>query len=205
MQQTLEMLPGVTLRCMQDSRFKQSAMSIQLLRPMDASEAALNALLPAILLRGCRDYPDLQQITQRLDDLYGASVGTLVRRIGDYQTTGFYCGFMEDRFALPGDEILAPMIRFAMQLLLDPVMEDGGFSRDFAIAFATCTSISLYASFRTGGRCGDHLVVVGIYGVGGGVGVAIGAFTADGDHIAVDHVFRERWGRIGADILTPNL
>ena len=131
MQQTLEMLPGVTLRCMQDSRFKQSAMSIQLLRPMDASEAALNALLPAILLRGCRDYPDLQQITQRLDDLYGASVGTLVRRIGDYQTTGFYCGFMEDRFALPGDKILAPMIRFAMQLLLDPVMEDGGFSRDF--------------------------------------------------------------------------
>ena len=131
MQQTLEILPGITLRCMQDSRFKQSAMSIQLLRPMDASEAALNALLPAILLRGSRNCPDLQQITQHLDDLYGASIGTLVRRIGDYQTTGFYCGFMEDRFALPGDEILQPMIRFAMELLLDPVMEDGGFSRDF--------------------------------------------------------------------------
>jgi len=131
MQQTLEILPGVTLRCIRDSRFKQSALSIQLLRPMTQSEAALNALLPAVLLRGCRDYPDLQLITQRLDDLYGASIGTLVRRIGDYQTTGFYCGFMEDRFTLPGDEILAPMIRFATQLLLEPVMEDGGFSRDF--------------------------------------------------------------------------
>ena len=131
MQQTLEILPGVILRCIRDSRFKQSALSIQLLRPMTQSEAALNALLPAVLLRGCRDYPDLQLITQRLDDLYGASIGTLVRRIGDYQTTGFYCGFMEDRFALPGDEILAPMIRFAAQLLLEPVMEDGGFSRDF--------------------------------------------------------------------------
>jgi hypothetical protein len=131
MQQTLEILPGVILRCIRDNRFKQSALSIQLLRPMTQSEAALNALLPAVLLRGCRDYPDLQLITQRLDDLYGASIGTLVRRIGDYQTTGFYCGFMEDRFALPGDEILAPMIRFAAQLLLEPVMEDGGFSRDF--------------------------------------------------------------------------
>jgi predicted Zn-dependent peptidase len=131
MQQTLEILPGVTLRCIHDSRFKQSALSIQLLRPMTQAEAALNALLPAILLRGCREYPDLQLITQRLDDLYGASIGTLVRRIGDYQTTGFYCGFMEDRFALPGDEILAPMIRFAAQLLLEPVTEDGGFSRDF--------------------------------------------------------------------------
>ena len=131
MQQTLEILPGVKLRCIHDSRFKQSALSIQLLRPMTQAEAALNALLPAILLRGCREYPDLQLITQRLDDLYGASIGTLVRRIGDYQTTGFYCGFMEDRFALPGDEILAPMIRFAAQLLLEPVTEDGGFSRDF--------------------------------------------------------------------------
>ena len=131
MQQTLEILPGVTLRCIHDSRFKQSALSIQLLRPMTQAEAALNALLPAILLRGCQEYPDLQLITQRLDDLYGASIGTLVRRIGDYQTTGFYCGFMEDRFALPGDEILAPMIRFTAQLLLEPVTEDGGFSRDF--------------------------------------------------------------------------
>ena len=131
MLQTREILPGITLRCMQDSRFKQSALSIQFLRPMAESEAALNALLPAVLLRGCRDYPDLQLITQRLDDLYGASIGTLVRRIGDYQTTGFYCGFMEDRFALEGDRILDPMIQFALQLLLDPITEDGGFSREF--------------------------------------------------------------------------
>lgn len=131
MLQTKEILPGITLRCMHSSRFKQSALSIQLLRPMDKAEAAQNALLPAVLLRGCREYPDLQRITQHLDDLYGASIGTLVRRIGDYQTTGFYCGFMEDRFALPGDEILRPMIAFALQLLLEPIVEEGGFSRDF--------------------------------------------------------------------------
>ena len=131
MLQIKEILPGITLRCMHSSRFKQSALSIQLLRPMDKAEAAQNALLPAILLRGCREYPDLQRITQHLDDLYGASIGTLVRRIGDYQTTGFYCGFMEDRFALPGDRILEPMIAFATQLLLEPLLEDGCFSRDF--------------------------------------------------------------------------
>ena len=56
-------------------------------------EAGLNALIPAVLLRGCRSCPDLRDITLRLDELYGASVSTLVRRVGDYQTTGFYCGF----------------------------------------------------------------------------------------------------------------
>lgn len=131
MYQTFEMLPGVVLRHIRATRFKQGCLSIQFLRPMCQQEAGLNALIPAVLLRGCRDYPDLQLITQRLDELYGASIGTLVRRIGDYQTTGFYCGFIEDRFALQGDRILEPMIDLAGKLLLDPIEEDGGFSVDF--------------------------------------------------------------------------
>ena len=131
MYQTHEILPGVTLRCIRDRRFKQAALSIQFLRPMDREEAAKNALLPAVLLRGCRSCPDLRRITQRLDELYGASVGTLVRRIGDYQTTGFYCGFIEDRFA-PGDvSILEAMVAFAGELLLQPVLVGGGFDPEF--------------------------------------------------------------------------
>jgi predicted Zn-dependent peptidase len=98
---------------------------------MAAEEAAMNALLPAVLLRGTKQYPDLRAITLHLDDLYGASVSALVRRIGDYQTTGLYCGFMEDRYAMDGDEILAKMADFLRQLLLEPVMEDGGFSAEF--------------------------------------------------------------------------
>ena len=129
--QVIEILPGVTLRCFPDSRFKQGCLSVQLIRPMDRSEAALNALIPAVLLRGCQSAPDLRAITLRLDDLYGAAVGPLVRRIGDYQTTGMYCGFISDRYTLEGDRILAPMVDFLRQLLLEPVLENGVFCADF--------------------------------------------------------------------------
>ena len=129
--QTLNILPGVTLRYCHDQRFKQSTLSIQFVRRMCREEAALNALLPAVLLRGSRTAPDLRSITLRLDDLYGASVNALVRRIGDYQTTGLYCAFIEDRYALAGDQILMPMVAFLRELLLEPVLEDGCFSRDF--------------------------------------------------------------------------
>ena len=123
--------PGVTLRCFRDHRFKQGCLSIQLLRPMCREESAMNAILPAVLMRGCRQYPDLRAITRRLDDLYGASVSAMVRRVGDIQTVGFYCGFMEDRFALEGDAILSPMVDLARQLLLDPVTEGEAFRRDY--------------------------------------------------------------------------
>ena len=125
--QTIELLPGVTLRCCRDTRFKQGSLSFQLIRPMAESEAAMNALIPSILLRGTRKNPDLRSITHRLDELYGAAVSPLVRRVGDYQTTGLYCGFMDDRFALPGDAVLAPMMTFLEELLLDFPTEGEGF------------------------------------------------------------------------------
>lgn len=129
--QTIQLLPGITLRCFPDSRFKQGTLTLQLVRPMNARENAMNALLPAVLLRGSAKHPDLRSITLHLDDLYGAAVGAVVRRVGDYQTTGLSCGFMEDRFALEGDRVLSPMVDFLGELLLDPALEQGAFRADY--------------------------------------------------------------------------
>ena len=129
--ETKILLPGVTLRHCRDTRFKQGCLSFQLVREMDKDEAAMNALLPSVLLRGTVNCPDLRAITEHLDELYGASVSALVRRVGDYQTTGLYCGFMDDRFALPGDRVLRPMLAFLEELLLDSPLENGAFLPGF--------------------------------------------------------------------------
>ena len=131
MKQTIELSPGVVLRHYPDKRFKKCALSVQLLRPMCDEEAALNALLPAVLLRGTVGHPDLRAITWRLDELYGASVNTMVRRVGDIQTVGFYMSLMEPRFALEGEQVLAEGIGFLRELLLEPVTENGAFDPEF--------------------------------------------------------------------------
>lgn len=129
--ETITLQPGVTFYACRDPRFKQGCLTFQLLRPMCRGEAGLNALLPTVLLRGTRSCPDLRSITQRLDSLYGAAVSPLVRRVGDYQTTGLCCGFMDERFALPGDAVLEPMIGFLQELLLDSPLKDGAFLPEF--------------------------------------------------------------------------
>ncbi len=129
--QTRNLSPGVTLRYYHDTRFKQGRLSLQFLQPMARETAAANALIPAVLLRGTKAYPDLRAITMHLDDLYGATVSDVVRRQGDHQAVGFCCSFADDRFALSGDQILAPVVDFLRQLLLDPLTEDGVFRRDF--------------------------------------------------------------------------
>ena len=129
--QTIELLPGVTLRCFRDNRFKQEGLSLQLIRPMCRQEAALNALLPAVLLRGCETAPDLRAITLRLDDLYGAAVGSQLRRVGDLQTTGLSCSFMKEQYALEPGGVFAPMLRFLQELMFAPLMENGAFCAEF--------------------------------------------------------------------------
>lgn len=128
---TFSLGPGITLRCVPDNRFKHGCLSIQFLRPTCREEASLNALLPAVLLRGCRSCPDLRDITLRLDDLYGAGIGTHVRRVGDWQTTGLYASFLEDRYAIAGDRVFAGVAAFLKELLLEPAVQEGVFRSDY--------------------------------------------------------------------------
>ena len=74
-------VPGdVTLHVCRDTRFKQGCLSVQFLLPLCRQDAALNALVPSVLLRGCREQPDIASISAFLEEHYGASVGTLVRK-----------------------------------------------------------------------------------------------------------------------------
>jgi len=127
---TIELLPGIVLRCFSDDRFKQEGISLQWVRPMCREEAALNALLPTVLLRGCQSAPDLRAITLRLDDLYGAAVGAQLRRVGDYQVTGLSCSVMKEKYALSGDQVFAPMLAFLQELQFCPLTENGVFCKD---------------------------------------------------------------------------
>lgn len=128
---TTEIFPGITLYHFPDSRFKQSCLSLQMVRLITKEEAAMNALLPAVLLRGCESAPDIRSITLKLDDLYGASIGAQVRRIGDYQLTGMYGSFIGDRYAMESEGLLTPVVEFMRSLLLEPLTENGGFRKDF--------------------------------------------------------------------------
>ena len=73
--ETISLLPGVTLRACRDTRFKQGCLSVQFLLPLCRQDAALNALVPSVLLRGSRSLPDLRAVTAALDELYGSSIG----------------------------------------------------------------------------------------------------------------------------------
>ena len=121
-----ELMPGVWLRAVQTDKFKTACFSVNFLLQLTPQIAPHNALLPAVLLRGTERYPDMLQISDFLDEHYGASFGTLVRKKGDVVTCGFYADFVEDAFLPAGEKIFDAMTDFLRQVLFEPLLDADG-------------------------------------------------------------------------------
>lgn len=128
MTENIVLAPGVTLRAMQTDKFKTACFSVNFLRPHCAEDAAADALLPSVLLRATERYPDIRSISVRLDELYGATFGTLLRRKGEVKLVGFYADFIEEAFLPEGEEVFVPITEFLEQVLYHPLTENGVFA-----------------------------------------------------------------------------
>ncbi len=189
--------PGITLRCCQDKRFKTNCLSLRFVTAMTPETSAANALIPAVLLRGTRHYPDLQAITRKLDDLYGAAAGARLYQVGDWQTTGLYLSFAQDRFAMDGDSILEPVVDFLEELLLRPRLEDGIFCREF-VESEKKNALSSIAALKNDKRSYASAQMLKIMGSSDPIGLprqgepeAVAALTAESLYRQYEVLLRE--------------
>jgi len=112
-------------------KFKTGCVTVNLISGLSRETAALSALLPRVLRRGCTELPDMEQIAAALDELYGARVEPLVRKKGELHCVGFYADFPDERFIPTGESILEETAGLVCKLLLTPVMRDGVFRADY--------------------------------------------------------------------------
>ena len=120
-----ELMPGVFLSHLRSDKFKTACMSVTLLTQLRRETAAMNAVIPFVLRRGTTRYSDMEQLSRRMDELYGAAVEPVVRRIGEIQCIGFYGSFPEPDYLPGGEALLGDTCAHRAQLLLDPVTRGG--------------------------------------------------------------------------------
>ena len=120
-----EILPGVNLNYIQSDKFKSSSLSISMLTQLTRETASQNAVIPYVLSRGSKNYPDIQALGNAMDDLYSADISPVIRLVGEIQCTGLICSFPEERFLPVGNEYLNDVINLISEILLNPVMKNG--------------------------------------------------------------------------------
>ena len=126
-----EILPGVTLSCLETDKFKSDCLSVSLLTQLCRENAAKNALLPRVLARGTVAHPDLDAISAACDELYGARILPVVRKRGEILAVGFYAGFIADRFAPECPKLLESVTELLGEMLLSPATKGGLLKKDY--------------------------------------------------------------------------
>ena len=121
---------GVNFRSIRDTKFKTMRISAHLIVPLSRQTAAENALLPFLLSRASREYPDFTKLGQRLAELYGASLNADVQKLGDLQVLSLSASGIADRYALEGEAISGELAKLLCSILFDPPLVDGLFPED---------------------------------------------------------------------------
>ena len=118
-------------------KFKTDFLSAQFITPLRREAAGLNALLSAVLERGCVRYPDMQQLSAALDLLYGANVEHVVRKRGENQLWGFVATCVDDAYLPDHAAVLEPLGDILGELICHPVLEDGRLKADYVLSERT--------------------------------------------------------------------
>ena len=132
-----QLLPEVYLTCLPAAKFKTDFLSAQFVIPLRLETAGLGALLPAVLERGTRRYPDMQQLTAAEDLLYGANISHSVRKRGESQLWGFVATAIDDAYTPGGERLLEPLTELVGELLCDPCVENGLLRGDYTASEKT--------------------------------------------------------------------
>lgn len=123
---------GIQFSFLPESRYKTSRLSVTILLPLDAQTVAANAVLPYLLCRGNRTFPDFTLLNRKLDSLYGAVLSADADKYGDMQALTLSIETINDQYAVGGEKLAAESARLLADLLLSPMTEQGCFAaKDF--------------------------------------------------------------------------
>ncbi len=113
-------------------KFKTNYIQIDIIRPLnDEKDVSKNALIPYVLYRGTNQYPTNQDISKRLDELYGADLNVSVARRGENQLLRFSIEVINDKFVNNNENLLKGAIDFLYEILFNPLLEDGDYKQKF--------------------------------------------------------------------------
>ena len=105
-----ELGKGIGFTSMVDSKFKSCVLAVYFLTESDEKTAALNNLGTGVLAVSNSRYPTYAAMSEKLSELYGASVGSIAKKKGDAQILGLSASWLDDKYAIDGEDISGEML-----------------------------------------------------------------------------------------------
>ena len=127
-----EIKKGIKFHILNIDKFKTNLFAIFLTTKLNRENVTKNALVSMLLRRGSKTMQTQEEISKRMEELYGASFDCGLDKTGDNQVLKFYIEAINDKY-LPehNENILKIVIESLLEIAFNPYVEDDGFKKEY--------------------------------------------------------------------------
>ena len=122
---------GIKFHKITTSKFKTNLVSIFLTTKLEREDITKKALILAILKRGTQNLKTQEEISIKLEELYGAELNCGVDKLGDDHIFKFYIESLNDKYAYKQENILLQSINLLFDIVFNPLVENGQFNEEY--------------------------------------------------------------------------
>ncbi len=126
-----EIKEGITLHTIKTDKFKTNLLAIFLTFPIIKDEATKNTLIALMLKRGSKLYKTREDITNKLAEMYGASLDSGIEKSGDNHILKFYLESINEEYLPKKEDLLKESVNLLFDVVFNPNIEDGKFNEEF--------------------------------------------------------------------------
>ena len=116
---------------LQTNKFKTNLCSVFLTLPLKKETVTKNALLVSVLRRGTKNLTTQEDISKKLEEMYGAGFNCGVDKIGNYQVLKFYLETLDNKYVLNNENNLQDGIDLLLEIIFNPLIENEAFKKEY--------------------------------------------------------------------------
>ena len=117
-----EIKNGVDLHTIKTSKFKTNLIAVMLTNKITKENATKNALLSLILRRGTANIKTQDEISKKLENMYGANFDCGIDKIGDNQVLKFYLESLNNEYLPVEEDNLKESIEILLDIVCNPLV-----------------------------------------------------------------------------------
>lgn len=126
-----EIKKGIKIHKIETNKFKTNYFAVFLTTPTNRENVTKNELLTNVLSRGTMKMKTQEDISKRLEELYGATLGCGVEKFGDNSIFKFSMDTINSKYSLDEEDLIGECLEILFEVIFNPLVEKGKFNEEY--------------------------------------------------------------------------
>ena len=119
------------IKKIETKKFKTNVYALYLTIPLTKENVTYNALIPTVLKRGCEKYNNQLEISKKLEEMYDATFGIGITKVGNNEVLKFYLESLNNNYLPNNEDLSKTSIEMLLNIVMKPYLVNGKFDDEY--------------------------------------------------------------------------